>query len=73
MIQEARKTSGLEVSDRINLEFTASDAQVLESIKQNIEVIKSEVLALKFEEQKGSGAATTSDEDLNLEIWIRKA
>ena len=73
MIQEARKTSGLEVSDRINLEFFTTDAQVLESVKQNIEVIKSEVLALKFEEQKGSGAATTSDEDLKLEIWINKA
>ena len=73
MIQEARKTSGLEVSDRINLEFFTSDTQVLESIKQNIDVIKSEVLALKFEEQKGSGAATTSDEDLKLEIWIQKA
>jgi isoleucyl-tRNA synthetase len=73
MIQEARKTSGLEVSDRINLEFFTTDPQVLESVKQNIEVIKSEVLALKFEEQKGSGAATTSDEDLKLEIWINKA
>jgi isoleucyl-tRNA synthetase len=73
MIQEARKTSGLEVSDRINLEFFTTDAQVLESVKQNIEVIKSEVLALKFEEQKGSGPTTTSDEDLKLEIWINKA
>jgi isoleucyl-tRNA synthetase len=73
MIQEARKTSGLEVSDRINLEFFTTDAQVLESVKQNLEVIKSEVLALKFEEQKGSGPATTSDEDLKLEIWINKA
>jgi hypothetical protein len=50
-----------------------TDAQVLESVKQNIEVIKSEVLALKFEEQKGSGPTTTSDEDLKLEIWINKA
>ena len=73
MIQEARKTSGLEVSDRINLEFFTTDAQVLESVNKNIEVIKSEVLALKFEEQKGSGPATTSDEDLKLEIWINKA
>jgi isoleucyl-tRNA synthetase len=73
MIQEARKTTGLDVSDRINLEFFTTDSQVLESIKQNIEVIKSEVLALKFNELKGTGPATTSDEDLKLEIWIKKA
>ena len=73
MIQEARKTSGLEVSDRINLKYHTTDEQVNGSISENLEVIKNEVLALSFVAEKGPSDPTTKDEDLNLEIWIEKA
>jgi isoleucyl-tRNA synthetase len=73
MIQEARKTSGFDVSDRINLKYHTSDAQVKASILENSEVIKGEVLALDFVEAQSSTEPTTKDEDLNLEIWIEKA
>ena len=73
MIQEARKTSGLEVSDRINLKYHTTDKQVNGSISENLEVIKNEVLALIFVAEKGPSDPTTKDEDLNLEIWIEKA
>ena len=73
MIQEARKTSGLEVSDRINLKYHTSDKQVNGSISENLEVIKNEVLALSFVAEKAPSDPTTKDEDLNLEIWIEKA
>jgi isoleucyl-tRNA synthetase len=73
MVQEARKTSGFDVSDRINLKYHTSDAQVKASIVENGEVIKGEVLALEFTDAQGSSAPTTRDEDLNLEIWIEKA
>ena len=73
MIQEARKTSGLEVSDRINLKYHTTDKQVNGSISENLEVIKSEVLAVTFVAEKGPSDPTTKDEDLNLEIWIEKA
>ena len=73
MIQEARKTSGLEVSDRINLKYHTTDKQVNGSISENLEVIKSEVLALSFVAEKVPSDPTTKDEDLNLEIWIEKA
>ena len=73
MIQEARKTSGLEVSDRINLKYHTTDEQVNGSISENLEVIKSEVLALSFVAEKAPNDPTTKDEDLNLEIWIEKA
>jgi hypothetical protein len=39
----------------------------------NLEVIKSEVLALEFVEAKGSAEPTTVDEELNVQIWIEKA
>jgi isoleucyl-tRNA synthetase len=73
MIQEARKNSGFEVSDRINLKYHTTDDQVKASILGNIEVIKSEVLAIEFVEAKGSSDPTTVDEDLNVQIWIEKA
>ena len=73
MIQEARKASGLEVSDRINLKYHTTDEQVNGSISENLEVIKSEVLALSFVAEKAPSDPTTKDEDLNLEIWIEKA
>jgi isoleucyl-tRNA synthetase len=73
MIQEARKNSGFEVSDRINLKYHTTDDQVKASILANLEVIKSEVLALEFVEAKGAAEPTTVDEDLNVQIWIEKA
>jgi isoleucyl-tRNA synthetase len=73
MIQEARKNSGFEVSDRINLKYHSTDDQVKASILANLEVIKSEVLALEFVEAKGSAEPTTVDEELNVQIWIEKA
>ena len=73
MIQEARKASGLEVSDRINLKYHTTDEQVNGSISENLEVIKNEVLALSFVAEKAPSDPTTKDEDLNLEIWIEKA
>ena len=73
MIQEARKNSGFEVSDRINLKYHTTDDQVKASIFANLEVIKSEVLALEFVEAKGSAEPTTVDEELNVQIWIEKA
>ena len=66
MIQEARKASGLEVSDRINLKYHTTDEQVNGSISENLEVIKSEVLALSFVAEKAPNDPTTKDEDLNL-------
>jgi isoleucyl-tRNA synthetase len=73
MIQEARKNSGFEVSDRINLRYHTTDDQVKASILANLEVIKSEVLALEFVDAKGSAEPTTVDEELDVQIWIEKA
>jgi isoleucyl-tRNA synthetase len=73
MIQEARKNSGFEVSDRIKLKYHTTDDQVKASILANLEVIKSEVLALEFVEAKVSAEPTTVDEELNVQIWIEKA
>ncbi|MBM3682280.1 MAG: class I tRNA ligase family protein, partial [Actinobacteria bacterium] len=73
MIQEARKLSGLDVSDRINVKFHSTDNQVRESVTQNMQVIMNEILALAFVEEKLATKPTTQDEDLSLSVWIEKA
>ena len=73
MIQEARKSSGLDVSDRINVKFHSTDNQVRESVAQNMQVIMNEILALAFVEENLATKPTTQDEDLSLSIWIEKA
>jgi hypothetical protein len=55
------------------LKYHTTDDQVKASILANLEVIKSEVLALEFIEAKGAAEPTTVDEDLNVQIWIEKA
>lgn len=73
MIQEARKASGFDVSDRINLSYQTSDASVKKSITDNVQEIKGEVLAIDFTDQAGKNNPTTIDEELSLQIWIVKA
>jgi isoleucyl-tRNA synthetase len=50
MIQAFRKKSGLNVDDRIDLSLVSADEHISESIKQHIETIKSETLAINFKE-----------------------
>jgi hypothetical protein len=55
------------------LRYHTTDDQVKASILANLEVIKSEVLALEFVDAKGSAEPTTVDEELDVQIWIEKA
>ena len=73
LIQETRKNSGFEVSDRINVNFQSSDNDVLSAITQHIEVIKSEVLATSFDAKELNENPSAIDEELQLKIWLKKA
>ncbi len=48
-VQDLRKTSGLEVSDRINIVYDGSD-QMKAAVKENLSYIESETLAVSVEE-----------------------
>ncbi|MBU2669294.1 isoleucine--tRNA ligase [Actinoplanes bogorensis] len=73
-IQEARKTSGFEVSDRIELVWSAQGETEL-AMTEHAALVSDEVLATSY--SAGSSAPTGSreftDESIGLTFWLRKA
>jgi isoleucyl-tRNA synthetase len=73
-IQEARKQSGLDVSDRIELWWQADSAELAEAIREHADLVAGEVLATSFTEAKPPVAiAQHRDDDLGLTVWLRAA
>jgi len=74
LIQEARKTSGLDVSDRITLSWFASDTETGQALTAHQASIAEEVLAVQFAASSESlGADAFRDEELGLEFTVRKS
>ena len=74
LIQEARKNSGLDVSDRISLAWHSEATETREALTAHQEAIAEEVLAVVFAqsaEPLGDGAF--ADADLGLRFELRKA
>ncbi|MBM2622619.1 isoleucine--tRNA ligase [Actinoplanes sp. LDG1-06] len=73
-IQEARKSSGLEVSDRIELRWSA-EGETAEAMTEHAALVADEVLATSYEpgESSWSGAEAFTDESIALTFWLRKA
>jgi isoleucyl-tRNA synthetase len=69
-LQEARKTSGLDVSDRIRVMWEATEDDVAESVTEHATAIAEEVLAVEFEQ--GSGAGEPSIDESGLRAWIAR-
>jgi isoleucyl-tRNA synthetase len=74
-VQEARKNSGLDVSDRIVLRYTGTEAATVEALAAHAGLIADEVLATDFAEGEPgwSEPAPFTDEALGLTFWLRKA
>ena len=76
-IQEARKQSGLDVSDRIELWWQADGSGPTElavAIREHAELVAGEVLATSFIEGKPPVAiAPHRDDALGLTVWLRAA
>ncbi|MFF9480298.1 isoleucine--tRNA ligase [Streptomyces sp. NPDC014733] len=79
LIQEARKNSGLDVSDRIALRWETADAELRTALAEHATLIADEVLATAFtaEQEAADDAATYgelfTDEPLGLAFRLRKA
>ncbi|MBL1066786.1 isoleucine--tRNA ligase [Streptomyces sp. 7-21] len=75
LIQEARKNSGLEVTDRITVRWRASDDELSRAVAEHQALISSEVLATDFAEGDGddSYGEPFRDEALGLTFRLRKA
>ncbi len=73
-VQEARKQSGLDVSDRIELWWQADGPELAEAIREHAGLIAAEVLATSFIEGRPPVAiAPHRDDDLGLTVWLRAA
>jgi isoleucyl-tRNA synthetase len=74
-IQEARKTSGLDVADRIVLRYLTSQDETAAALSLHRDLVADEVLAVDFAQGQPSWgeADALSDTTIGLTFWIRKA
>ena len=88
LIQEARKSDGLDVTDRIALRWSAHDAELAAALTEHTTMIAGEVLAVEFGPAAASGASGASgtsgdrpvladvrehaDDELALRFWLRR-
>ncbi|MDX6240245.1 MAG: isoleucyl-tRNA synthetase [Kribbellaceae bacterium] len=74
-IQEARKSSGLEVTDRIVLRYRPTREETALALAEHRELVAEEVLATDCAEGEPSwpDAEPFTDESLGLTFWLRRA
>ena len=74
LIQEGRKSAGLDISDRIALCWEASEAMVAEALREHGELIAAEVLATSYDEgAPDAGDFTGADDELGLTFGLHRA
>ena len=74
LIQEARKATGLEVSDRIELRYSASREDTAAALAEHRDLIADEVLATRFGPGEPSWDGKPHEEpELGLTFWLRPA
>jgi isoleucyl-tRNA synthetase len=77
LVQEARKNSGLEVTDRIHVRYAAGDEELSSALAQHAGLISEEVLADSFAaaaELSGDGFGSPfTDDALGLTFVLRKS
>jgi isoleucyl-tRNA synthetase len=71
LIQEARKTSGLDVSDRIALRWLATDKDTAEALTEHAALVADEVLAPDFAEGEADETYGEPFEDTALGLTFR--
>ena len=72
MIQDARKTSGFDISDRITVTWHAKADDVRIALETHGDTIAQEVLATTWQQGDTNGA-TLRDDELGVEILLAKA
>ncbi|HET7690345.1 MAG TPA: isoleucine--tRNA ligase [Nocardioidaceae bacterium] len=71
LVQDARKSSGFEVSDRITLTWQAASAELAEALREHASAVADEVLATTMQEAAPDGTVL-SDDDLGLTFSVAK-
>ena len=73
LVQEARKNSGFEVSDRVVLRWAAS-GETAEAMREHADLVADEVLAVEMAEVASiDGDNAVRDDDLGLAFTVAKA
>ncbi len=73
-VQEARKSSGLDISDRIELWWHARREDVAAALREHAQLISGEVLAVTFSEGRPTADIRPHvEEELGLTVWLRAA
>ena len=77
LVQEARKTSGLSITDRIALWWTASDDDLAAALREHADTVAGEVLAASYTEGLPTTGADTElprhgDPELGLSFVLRR-
>jgi isoleucyl-tRNA synthetase len=74
LVQEGRKSAGLEVSDRIELWLSSASAELSEALDEHSADIGSEVLAVSVSRDVApSDAVVGTDADLGITFALRRA
>jgi isoleucyl-tRNA synthetase len=72
LVQDARKSDGLEVTDRIALRWSSASPEVTSALSAHADAIAAEVLAVDHGPGDGlDGGYEHTDPDLALTFWIR--
>jgi len=72
LVQEARKTSGLQVTDRVALRWEA-DGELAEAMREHAGLVAGEVLAVSYDEGlAGTDAAEHRDDALGLRFTVTR-
>ncbi|HLZ38312.1 MAG TPA: isoleucine--tRNA ligase [Mycobacteriales bacterium] len=72
LVQEARKATALDVSDRIELWWLADDEELAQALREGCGVVAAEVLAVTCEEERPrADLAPHRDDELGLTFWLR--
>ena len=74
LLQEGRKSAGLDISDRVAVRWSTSHPEVADAMREHARLIAGEVLATTYSEGAAEeGAFCVVDEDLPLEFSVRRA
>ncbi|MCW2572967.1 MAG: Isoleucyl-tRNA synthetase, partial [Frankiales bacterium] len=74
MIQEARKASGLDVSDRIELWWSSTNEDLAAALREHAGLVAGEVLATSYDEgHPTADVREHGDPELGLRFWLRAA
>ena len=72
LVQEARKSQGLDVSDRIELWWAAPSTETAEALRAGADVVAAEVLAVTMTEATPNAPLAAHEvTDLGLTFWLR--